>query len=142
MVTVQQVYDMAIHLMDEQSEVDGATVHTDTDEYRFRTISILNSVIPALYPYSGGYRPTGNGRPTPPALYAENFRDPDFLQIIPLDDGMCLALLPYYLAAQLLSVENEDLSAWFMNRYRETLMDMRYKVPASFEPIPAPYGFF
>lgn len=141
MVTVQQVYDMAIHLMDEQNEVDGATVHADTDEYRFRTISILNSVIPALLPYSGGYHGK-NGRPGTAPLYADNHKEPDFFQVIPLDDGMCLALLPYYLAAQLLSVENEELSAWFMNRYRETLMDMRYKVPASFEPIPAPYGLF
>lgn len=142
MVTVQQIYDMAIHLMDEQSETDGSTVHTDTDEYRFRTISILNSVIPAIYPYSGGYHPGDSGRPAPPPLYVDSYKEPDFGQTIALDEGLCLAVLPYYLAAQLLSVENEELSAWFMNRYRETLMDMRYKVPASFEPIPAPYGLF
>ena len=53
MVTVQQVFDTAIHLMDEQNESNGGTQTVDTDEYRFRTISILNTAIPALYPYSG-----------------------------------------------------------------------------------------
>lgn len=40
MVTVQQVFDTAIHLMDEQNESNGGTQTVDTDEYRFRTISI------------------------------------------------------------------------------------------------------
>ena len=44
MVSVQQVFDMAIHLMDEQNESTGATVTVDTQEYKFRTISILNSI--------------------------------------------------------------------------------------------------
>ena len=38
MVSVQQVFDMAIHLMDEQSESTGATETVDTQEYKFRTI--------------------------------------------------------------------------------------------------------
>lgn len=143
MITVQQVYDMAIHLMDEQDETTGETRHTDTDEYRYRTISILNSVIPALYPYSGNYdASTVTGRPKARMLYVENYSDPDFDQGIPLDDTLSAAVLPYYLAGQLTAMENDALSSFFMNRYREVLYDIRNKVPASFEQIAAPYGLF
>ncbi len=135
MVTVQQVFDIAIHLMDEQNESSGATGTVDTQEYKFRTISILNSVIPALYPYSGTYKMSASGRPSPRQLFAEDYKNPDFEQTIPLDDTLSLAVLPYYLAAQLLSAENEALAAWFMNRYREGLSDLRNRVPSDFEKI-------
>jgi hypothetical protein len=142
MVTVQEVYDMAIHLMDEQDETTGMTTTVDTKEYKLRTISILNSVIPALVPYSGG-----GGRPidlriNPPRLLIFDYREPDFTQAIPLDDTLSLAVLPYYLASQLLSSENEDLASWFMTRYRESFLDLRHKVPEAFEPIRPVYGLF
>lgn len=142
MVTVQQVFDMAIHLMDEQNEQNGQTVHADTDEYRYRTISILNSVIPALYPYSGNYDSSGTGRPRSRMLYAEDHENPDFDQGIPLDDALSAALLPYYLAGQLTAMENDSLSNFFMTRYREAFYDIRGKLPASFEAISTPYGLF
>lgn len=142
MVTVQQVFDMAIHLMDEQSESNGGTQTVDTDEYRFRTISILNTAIPALYPYSGTYSSDDEGRPFSGVLAADDYKNPDFDQVIPLDDTLCFALLPYFLAAQLLSGENEDLAAWFLQRYREALQDLKGKVPAEFEQISTPYGLF
>ena len=43
MVTVQQVYDAAIDLMDEANETTGATKTADTREYEIRTISIPSS---------------------------------------------------------------------------------------------------
>lgn len=142
MVTVQQIYDMAIHLMDEQNESNGNTGTVDTNEYKYRTISILNSVIPALYPYSGNYKPVASGRPTAQILEWGNYQNPNFTQTVDLDDTLCLSVLPYYLAAQLLSAENEMLSAWFMNRYREAFNDLRNRIPADFEKISTPYGLF
>jgi hypothetical protein len=142
MTTVQQVFDMAIHLMDEQNETTGATHTVDTNEYKSRTISILNSVIPALYPFSGNYETGEEGRPTPEILTWGDYKNPDFAQTIGLDDTLCLAVLPYYLAAQLLSAENETLAAWFMNRYREAFNDLRNRIPAEFEKIATPYGTF
>ena len=142
MVTVQQIFDTAIHLMDEQNESNGGTNTVDTQEYKFRTISILNSVIPALYPYSGNFEPGISGRPLPQILVCEDYRNPDFQQAVDLDDVLCLTVLPYYLAAQLLSAENEVLSAWFMNRYREAFNDLRNRIPADFEKISTPYGLF
>lgn len=142
MVTVQQVFDMAVHLADEQNENNGSTVTYDTQEYKFRTISILNTAIPALYPYSGDYDNSGEGRPQCPRLTVGEHSSPDFTQAIPLDDTLCLALLPLYLAAQLLAVENEVLSAMFMTQYREMKADLKNKVPGDFKPISAPYGLF
>lgn len=142
MVTVQQVYDMAIHLMDEQDESRGGTSTIDTTEYKMRTISILNSIIPGLYVYSGNYNTDAGGRPAPRQLYVDNYAEPDFEQTIPLDDVLSLSVLPYYLAAQLLSAENEALAAWMKNQGREMLNELRNTVPASFEAISLPYGAF
>jgi hypothetical protein len=75
-------------------------------------------------------------------LSADDYQNPDFEQLMPLDDTLSLACVPYYLAAQLLSGENENLAAWFMNRYRETFADLRDMVPAEFEAISTPYGGF
>lgn len=142
MTTVQQIYDMAIHLMDEQNESTGDTQTVDTQEYKFRTISILNTVILALYPYSSTRANDGSGRPQCPLLIADNYKNPDFDQTIPLDDTLSATLLPVYLAAQLLSGENETLAAWFMTRYREMFIEVRDNLPAEFESISMPYGAF
>lgn len=141
-VTVQQVFDMAIHAIDEQNESSGATDTVDTQEYKYRTISILNSVIPRLYPYSGNYAPGESGRPTPNTLMWGEYKDPDFTQEIDLDDTLCLSVLPFFLAAQLISAENAELASWFMNLYRETFNDIRNRIPAEFERISMPYGAF
>ena len=53
-----------------------------------------------------------------------------------------MSCLPYYLAANLLSGENESLSAWFLNRYRETMLDVRDRIPRQWEKITTPYGLF
>ena len=142
MTTVQQVFDMAIHMMDEQNESSGITDTADTKEYRFRTISILNAVMPALYPYSDTFNNEGSGRPICPVLDLTNISKPDFTQQIPLDDTLALGVLPYALAAHLLAGENEELSAWFQNRYNLAFSDLRSKIPGTFEPIVAPYGLF
>lgn len=142
MVTVQQVFDMAIHILDEQNETNGETVTVDTAEYKYRTISILNSVIPRLYPYSDTKKKSNAGRQIPRQLTLDNYKNPDFEQTIPLDDALSFAVLPYYLAAQLVSAENTELANWCMNQYNINFSDMRDKVPAEFEAISMPYGGF
>lgn len=141
-ITVQQVFDQAIHLMDEQHETTGATSTADTNEYKSRTISILNTVIPRLFPFSSNYDWSRSGRQDPPVLLWNDYANPDFEQTIYLDDSLSLGLLPLYLAAQLLSGENEAMAAWFMGQYRESLADFRRNIPASFESISTPYGLF
>ena len=141
-ITVQQVFDQAIHLMDEQNENTGATATADTKEYMSRTISILNTIVPRLYPYSSNYNRQEEGRPKAIALDRGNYSNPDFTQVIMLDDVISMGVLPFYLAAHLLSGENESLAAWFMNQYREAFADIKKTAPASFEAISTPYGLF
>lgn len=141
-ITVQQVFDQAIHLMDEQNETTGATLTADTAEYKSRTISILNTAIARLYPYSSNYDREYPGRTYPEILQADDHSNPDFTQKIMLDDSLCLSLLPLYLAAQLLSGENESLASWFMAQYRETLTEVKRSILGTFEKISTPYGLF
>ena len=142
MATIQQVFDQAIHMMDEQSEETGETETMDTAEYRYRTISILNSILPALYPFSEGYHAQAAGRPSAPPLFSLDFEEPDFTQTVPLDDTLALGVLPYALAAHLLAAENLELAGWFLSRYNQVFGDVRGKLPAAFEPISTPYGLF
>ena len=141
-ITVQQVFDQAIHLMDEQNETNGATSTADTREYKSRTISILNTAIPRLYPFSSNCDRESVGRPKSKVLAGANYDNPDFSQVIMLDDDLSLCLLPFYLAAHLLSGENEALAAWFMQQYREAFGELKKTVPAYFEAISTPYGLF
>lgn len=139
MASVQEVFDMAIHLMDEQNEDNGETITQDTDEYRYRSISILNTVIPALAPYS---EKVWTGRNNVGILFPGSYANPRLEQTIPLDDTLCYALLPLYLAGMLLAGENEELSAVFMNRYNTAFYDLRSKQAGVFEQIIPVYGLF
>ena len=142
MVTVQQIFDAAIDLMDEQNETTGATQTRDTREYEVRTISILNIALPVLYPYSSNCDRSLPGRPTPAPLLADNRREPDFTQEIPLDDALCWALLPFWLASLLRSGEDTEFSMRMMTEYNKVLAELKDKLPGEFEPIHMPYGGF
>lgn len=142
-MTVQQIFDMAIHLLDEQSETTGNTVTTDTQEYKYRTISILNAILPSLYPYSDTCDFSSTGRPVCPVLTVpDDPAKPDLTQTVPLDDTLALGVLPYALAGHLVAAENTELSAWCLTRYAQVFSDLRSKIPSTFETIPTPYGLF
>ena len=142
MVTAKQIFDMAVHLMDEQNETNGETRTIDTDEYRYRTISILNTVIPQLSPYSKKVE-QGNQIRELFLRQGKDYKEPDLEQAIPLDDNLCIGLLPLYLAGQLQSTENPELARWYMDRYNQVLFDIRDKQQkGTFEKITLPYGTF
>lgn len=142
MVTVQEVFDMAIDLMDEQDENSGSTDTVDTKEYMLRTISILNAGIAALYPYSSTFDKNQDGRPAAVPLIADSRKTPDFTQVIPLDDALCRGLLPFYLASLLKTVEDTEFSVRMMTEYNNALIAIRDKIPAEFEDIVPAYGLF
>ena len=96
----------------------------------------------ALYPYSDTCAKVESGRPVCPMLSMSGGTNPDFSQVVPLDDALAVGVLPYALAAHLLSVENQDLSEWFLRRYNQLFADLLQKIPQSFEAIPTPYGLF
>lgn len=150
-MTVREIYDMAIGLMGEQSEFNGATMTDENMDYIYRTIPILNTAIAALSVHYGEYF-TGEtdftGRPA--AVWLTNtkkdgetdYGSPDFEQEIRMDDEFAAAVLPKYLGAQLLAPEDPELAAFLMSQYREVLQEMKAKIRCSFEPIAAPYGLF
>lgn len=133
-MTVQDVFDIAIRLMDSQNESTGSTNTTDTREYALRTPSLINSVLDQVYPASDTYVSAANGlRSTLPSVEAlEDFLD--------LDDYICRNVLPYGLAALLLTEENPTLADFFWQTYLENLQRARNSLPTGIEAIEDVYG--
>lgn len=130
MTTGNDVFDQAIHLMDEQNETNGKTRTQDTKEYEYRTLSILNTLLPELYPYSDTYQTSANGK-RPIVVRLEALSQP-----IDLDDAICRGVLPYGLAAHLLLGENDTMASFFNQRYSELLSGLRSRSTAVWEDIP------
>lgn len=130
MTTANEVFDQAIHLMDEQNETNGKTRTQDTKEYEYRTLSILNTLLPELYPYSDTYSASETGK-RPVVVRLDTLSQP-----IDLDDAICRGVLPYGLAAHLLLGENNTMASFFNQRYSELLSSLRSRSAAVWEDIP------
>lgn len=135
MTDANWVFDKAIHLMDEQNEMDGETRTVDTEEYRFRTLSILNVIQHELFPLSDTFAHGEDGKRyiVPPIG--------SFEQPIYLDDAIAQGIMPYGLAAHLLLGENDSMASFFNQRYEELKYSIGAKKPAVWEDIPYCFGF-
>lgn len=130
MTDAKKVFDLAIHLMDEQYELTGETHTVDTKEYEFRTLSILNVLRHELYPYSDTFEHGTDGkRYICPEITS-------FEQQIDLDDAIAQGVMPYGLAAHLLLGENDTMAAFFNQRYSELVYKIGSKRMAQWEEIP------
>jgi len=136
--SAQEIFDLAIHLMDEANESTGKTDTADTRAYKLRTLAILNVLRAECYPLSDTY-PV----PDPPAGDGSRMKRPvcplisDFQTPIDLDDVLCQGVLPYGLAAHLLLEENPDLASFFQQRYEEL---RSLYAPTAASDIINPYG--
>ena len=93
--TAQQVFELAMSLMDELNESSGSADTADT------------------------YAVEEPGkRPICPEITG-------FTTALPLDDGICQGVLPYGLAAHLLLGEDDDKASYFNQRYEEKLAQLR-----------------
>lgn len=129
MTNGNKVFDLAIHLMDEQYELTGATRTADTKEYEFRALSILNILRHELFPYSDTYDwGEGGRRWICPELA-------DMEQPIDLDDAIAQGVMPYGLAAHLLLGENNTMASFFNQRYSELMYSVGTKRTAVWEDI-------
>jgi hypothetical protein len=99
-VIAQDVFILAMNLMDEQSQ-DG-TYNGYSDEYKNKSWPILTLLQTELL--SSEIAPTA-------------VTDP--LSVLQLDDRTCLTTLPYGLAAHLLLPEDESKASFFNARYDE-----------------------
>ena len=135
MTDANWVFDRAIHLMDEQNEMNGETRTVDTEEYRYRTLSILNVLRHELYPLSDTFETRIDGKRAIAPLLT------DFEQPIDLDDAIAQGVMPYGLAAHLLLGENDSMASFFNQRYEELKYSIGAKKPAVWEDIPYCFGF-
>ena len=125
-IEVSEVFASAMALMDELNET-GSAQTANTAEYARRTPGILNTLL-------GEYRiRTGNAR--------------DFTQlestsdtITGVDAPFMRAVLPYGLAAHLLTDENPPAASFYQQRYEELLGLFIRRQPAEAEPIEDVYG--
>jgi len=131
--TVQEVFDIAIRLMDAQNESTGSTETADTKEYRLRTPSLLNSVLDRAYPASDNW-PEAEKRPICPKVS-------EMTDEIQLDERICTGILPYGLAGLLLTEENPTLANFFWQTFLEQLGEARRGVPGGIDSIEDVYGF-
>lgn len=133
--TVQDVFDIAIRLMDAQNESTGSTDTADTKEYRLRTPSLINSLLDRVYVGSDTYARTEAGkRPICPKIEA-------MTDTLDLDERICTGILPYGLAGLLLSEENPTLANFFWETFLEQLAEAKNGIPAEIGAVEDVYGF-
>lgn len=134
MTTGQQVFEWAMHLMDETRQSTGAVDVPETRGYKNRVVPLLNMLQQECLPYSDSWAEEEPGRrPVCPLLT-------DLEQALALDDGLCRLALPYGLCAHLLLGEDDQRAGYFQQRYEEKLSQLRREVPARAQDIEMPYG--
>lgn len=102
-VTAQEVFVMAMNLMDEESQ-DG-TYEGYPEEYKKKSWSVLTMLTAELLQsHDPSIAPI-------PVTNAQN--------VLQLDDSTCLTTLPYGLAAHLIMEEDQTRAAYFNARYDE-----------------------
>ena len=126
--TSQWIFDTTMALIDELNDA-GEAEHSDTTEYKNKTLQILNVLQGEVYPYSDTYKRRNDRlRPVLSPLT-------DFEQIIDLDDYICQTVLPYGLAAHLLIDENPTVAGFCQQRYEELLRGLKNGIPGMSEDI-------
>lgn len=137
--TGMDIFNAAITLMGEMSD-QGETDWTDTKEYKDRALNILNTLRGEVYQYSDTYPSSADTkrypgkRPVCPIM--ESLDDS-----IGIDDTLAQTVLPYGLAAHLLLDENDNMAAFFQQRYEELLKRLGANIPAEWESIRDAYGY-
>jgi len=135
-ITVQQVYDMAIKLMNQQDDSTGTTDSSELDGYKNRTLALLNILVSDLYNLSDNTTFPSEAKPVPALLT-------DFTDGIDLDDRLAVNVLPYGLAAHLYKGEDADnVADLFFNTYYNLKKDYAKKKPTAKVAITNVYGSF
>ena len=143
MSTVREVFDIAVHLMDEQNESTGSTDTTGTREYRLRTPPLLNSLLDRAYPASDTWPGTVEERDEAGVLRRRRPVCPkvtDMDDEIGLDERLCTGALPYGLAALLLTEEDKSRAEFFWQTFLEQLAEAMRGVPGGTGSVEDCYG--
>ena len=136
-VTVQQIFDIAIHLMDSQNESTGSTDTADTKAYPRRTGSLLNTALDRAIPYSDNNRDAleaaGGKRPICPKVT-------EMADEVALDERICTGALPYGLAGLLLLEEDPSRANFLWQTFLEQLELCRQSLPSVIGDVENLYG--
>lgn len=119
----QWIFETTMSMIDELDD-DGAADTDDTEEYKNRTLAILNVIAGELYPYSDTYEEDEENFVRPIVAPIE-----DFYTDIHLDDYICRSIMPYGLAAHLLLDENPTSANYFQQRYDELKQKLSVGLP-------------
>lgn len=135
-VTGMDIFQYAITLMDELND-EGKYKYEDTEEYRLRTLPIINILAGELYQYSDTHKKnkeweTGR-RPVIDVIE-------DLYTEIDLDDYITRTVMPYGLAAHLLLDENPSSASYFQQRYDELKAGLMRGFATVSEDIEDVYG--
>jgi hypothetical protein len=117
-VTAQQVYDIALVLMDEVTDT-GEILSDNPDYYKTKTLKVLTTLQAELLPSTIA----------PVAIT-------DLSNTLLVSDHMALMALPYGLAAHLLLTEDVSSASYYNNRYDE----LKRKTQATITPITDVYS--
>ena len=132
MAEVSDVFDAAMSIMDELSD-SGKPQTTDTDEYKYRTVSIINTMIAELYPFSETKKA---GKPASGWTPVDEFDD----TIVEIDNTLALGAMPYGLASALLTDENPEASDRFKRRYNEIVAQHKANAQCNMGTVENVYG--
>ena len=133
MTDAKMVFEAAMAIMDNLSQIEGLADYGENREYKQRTLPILNTLLGELYPYSDNFPKYGKIRPICRQIT-------DFQQLIELDDYICRSVLPYGLAAALLISEDQEAAAYCERRFNELKSSLKLGNPGEFEEIQDVYG--
>jgi hypothetical protein len=128
--TGMQIFEMAMALSDNLSA--GVADSGENADFKSRIVSIINSCLPELYPYSTGASVTAGRRPVPRFLTALS-------ETVDLDDALARGVLVHGVLALLLVGDNPMLASVHEQKYQEKLARLR-NIPADWESITDHYG--
>lgn len=119
-MTAQEIYDLAMDLMDEKKDLQNVTDTPESDyastkDYQARTPGILTMLQTQVVMYLKGLGADIDSLDPIGTLADE----------VELDQDICQGVLPYGLAARLLGQEDKNMSAYFSNLYNQGLSDLK-----------------
>lgn len=129
--TALQVFSDVMALTD-NLDGNGEAVHCGTAAYRYRTVGIINLLLPSLYIYSDSTVQTAGAHSAPARIAALG-------DALPIDDVLAATVLAFGLAGHLLANENPAQSNLWLQRYDEELLRLK-NIPAESEDIEDLYG--
>lgn len=134
MSTVQDVFDRAVFLLDEQNEATGSTDTADTAPYRLRAVSLCNTLLGFVYPASDTFRVTQAGR-RPVCRPAET---PE--STLAVDEQLCTSVLPWGMAALFVLDDDREKADFFWTTFLERIEASRRGIPCAVEAVEDVYG--